>query len=84
MNNNVINQIRECFQKELRNDLSELSNQEQLKDVAMIDSLVLFKIMVELENRFKIKFDIDSLEEVFHTIDTIAEYIIKHKQNDTA
>jgi len=45
-----------------------------LEDVIMIDSLVLLKAMVALEEKFKVKFE-GNVEEILSNIGTIAAYI---------
>lgn len=56
-------------------DLTGMDPNTPLNEVSAIDSLSALRIMVALENRFRIKFDLDSLDETFHSVGTLARYI---------
>lgn len=42
-----------------------------------LDSLAMMTVIVEIEKAFGIRFDLDTLEETFQTLDTIAAYVAR-------
>ncbi|MEI8349921.1 MAG: acyl carrier protein [Candidatus Omnitrophota bacterium] len=74
----ILDRIKKVFQTNVANtsDLSDVYLGIHFKKIVSLDSLALLRIMVALEKEFKIKFDLDSLGEVFRDIHTIETYIL--------
>ncbi|MFA5193103.1 MAG: acyl carrier protein [Verrucomicrobiia bacterium] len=75
--NTVGRKVAEVIQEVLgpETELAGLDPKTPLKAVSAIDSLAALRIMVALENEFKLKFEAANLEETFHSVETITRYI---------
>ncbi|MFA6564055.1 MAG: acyl carrier protein [Verrucomicrobiia bacterium] len=75
--NTVKKKVAEVIQEVLgaETGLAGLDPKTPLKAVSAIDSLTALRIMVALENKFKLKFEASNLEETFHSVETLARYI---------
>ena len=73
----VEKRVVEVFRKVLgeKTGFSASDLKRPLKEVSTMDSLSALRIMVAIENEFRLKFDLDNLEEAFHSVESIARYI---------
>lgn len=84
--NTVYRKVAEVIQGVLgpEAELAGLDPKTPLKAVSAMDSLAALRIMVALENEFKLKFEAANLEETFHSVETIARYIEARTGRGTA
>lgn len=77
----IIDEVKKIFKDNVgeKSDLAKIYSGEPLKKISVIDSLAMLNIVVALEKKFNIKFNIASLDEVFNDINSISDYIISKK-----
>lgn len=56
-------------------DSARLDPKTPLKNVTVLDSLSMLRLMVAIEAEFKLKFDAADLERAFHSIETLSRHI---------
>ncbi len=81
----ILEECKELFYKFWRQERGYeyaglLSEQSRLKEDLQMDSLMLVVFQVEVEDRFRFRFDnfTDDFEEIFSTMGTLCDYIEGH------
>lgn len=84
--NTVDKKVTEVIQDVLgpETEFAGLDPKTPLRAVSAIDSLATLRIMVALENEFKLKFEVANLEETFHSVETLVRYIEARVGHGTA
>jgi len=74
-----MNEIREKVETILKAYITDYSSDmedDELKDMTDVDSLVIFNILVDIEDCFNLKIgDDEDLENIFRTPKTIMQYV---------
>lgn len=75
LNDEIRDMILDCMGNDLVSDLEEISDDDELLIIG-IDSINLVSLILEIEKKYSIEFDIDEIDmECFKTINNIAKTI---------
>lgn len=81
MNNNkqeIVSKIHEILRDVTGLSESDLSDTTPLVDLPSIDSMMMLNFIVKLEAAFKIRFDMDNVDEIFFSVDSLADFLLTH------
>lgn len=78
----VVEQVKKIFKDNISEeaDLAQIYSGKKLSEISTVDSLAMLTVLVAIEKKFNIKFNINSLEEVFKDINSISDYIISKQK----
>ena len=76
--NIMLEEIKELVAETLGTDVEELTEETSFSDDLNADSLDLFEMVMELEDKFGVKIPTEDLEQI-KTIGDVKEYIEEHK-----
>ena len=74
----MLEEIKELVAESLGTDVEELTEETSLSDDLNADSLDLFEMVMELEDKFGVKIPTEDLEQI-KTIGDVKDYIEEHK-----
>lgn len=74
----MLEEIKELVAETLGTDVEELREETSFSDDLNADSLDLFEMVMELEDKFGVKIPTEDLEQI-KTIGDVKEYIEEHK-----
>ena len=74
----MLEEIKELVAESLGTDVEELTEETSFSDDLNADSLDLFEMVMELEDKFEVKIPTEDLEQI-KTIGDVKAYIEEHK-----
>ena len=85
MSDDLQGQIQKIFSKFItdKNELDAVSRGEAILVAVSIDSLAMVHMIMEFEKEFGIRFDPDTLEQIFENQSTLLTYIASNIKNKT-
>jgi acyl carrier protein len=80
MQNEIIEQVRQIIAKQFNKEIKDITLDTSFYNDLAADSLDLFEIITELEDKFNIEFTNESAEKI-KTINDVVEYIESKTKN---
>ena len=74
----MLEEMKELIAEELSIDVSEITEESSFKDDLNVDSLDLFELVMNLEEKYDIEIPSEDLEKL-ETVGAVIKYIEEHK-----
>lgn len=80
MSNATQDRIKLVIQRFVKDEaeFNAISRGEQILETVSIDSLTVVHMVTDLEKEFGIRFELDTLEQVFESINTLENFLTDH------